>query len=187
MGPGERPALLVVDFTIGFNDPGAFGGGNIGTAIEQTVPLLAAVRARLVGGAYAHRLCRGRQRCQRAFPQGAAPAPAHREQPAKSLRSRGPASGQSITNETRQPVIVNNMAAASGMMAAQTAAKSAPDGYAVLITTNTTHAADEHLFKKLPYDPVKDFEPVTGLGKGGQVLVVRADGQTVVNAGFWPI
>jgi tripartite-type tricarboxylate transporter receptor subunit TctC len=46
----------------------------------------------------------------------------------------------------------------------------------VLITTNTTHAADEHLYKKLPYDPVKDFEPVTGLGKGGQVLVVRADG-----------
>jgi hypothetical protein len=45
----------------------------------------------------------------------------------------------------------------------------------VLITTNTTHAANEHLYKKLPYDPVKDFVPVTGLGKGGQVLVVRAD------------
>ena len=35
------------------------------------------------------------------------------------------------------------------------------DGYHVFITTNTTHAANEHLFKKLPYDPVKDFEPVT--------------------------
>jgi tripartite-type tricarboxylate transporter receptor subunit TctC len=45
----------------------------------------------------------------------------------------------------------------------------------VLITTNTTHAANEHLYQKLPYDPVKDFVPVTGLGKGGQVLVVRAD------------
>jgi len=43
------------------------------------------------------------------------------------------------------------------------------------MTTNTTHAANEHLYKKLPYDPVKDFAPVTGLGKGGQVLVVRAD------------
>ncbi len=43
----------------------------------------------------------------------------------------------------------------------------------MLITTNTTHAANEHLYKKLPYDPVKDFAPVTGLGKGGQVLVVQ--------------
>ena len=61
------------------------------------------------------------------------------------------------------------------MIAAQAAARAAADGYTVLITTNTTHAANEHLYKKLPYDPVKDFAPVTGLGKGGQVLVVRAD------------
>jgi tripartite-type tricarboxylate transporter receptor subunit TctC len=84
--------------------------------------------------------------------------------------------GQSITAETHQAVVVDNRAGASGMMAAQNTAKSPADGYTVLITTNTTHAANEHLYKKLPYDPVKDFQPVTGLGKGGQVLVVRADG-----------
>jgi tripartite-type tricarboxylate transporter receptor subunit TctC len=84
--------------------------------------------------------------------------------------------GQSITVDTRQAVIVDNRAGASGMMAAQAAARSPADGYVVLITTNTTHAANEHLFKKLSYDPVKDFEPVTGLGKGGQVLVVRTEG-----------
>jgi len=61
------------------------------------------------------------------------------------------------------------------MLAAQASAKAAADGYTVLITTNTTHAANEHLYKKLPYDPVKDFAPVTGLGKGGQVLVVRTE------------
>ena len=83
--------------------------------------------------------------------------------------------GQSITAQTKQAVVVDNRAGASGMMAAQAAAKAAPDGYNVLITSNTTHAANEHLYKKLPYDPVKDFQPVTGLGKGGQVLVVRAD------------
>jgi tripartite-type tricarboxylate transporter receptor subunit TctC len=83
--------------------------------------------------------------------------------------------GQSITVETKQPVIVDNKAGASGMMAAVAAAKAPADGYTVLITTNTTHAANEHLYKKLPYDPVKDFLPVTGLGKGGQVLVVRTD------------
>jgi len=43
----------------------------------------------------------------------------------------------------------------------------------VFITTNTTQAANEHLFKKLPYDPVKDFLPVTGLGKGGQIMIVN--------------
>jgi tripartite-type tricarboxylate transporter receptor subunit TctC len=52
-------------------------------------------------------------------------------------------------------------------------AKAPADGYTVLITTNTTHAANEHLFKKLPYDPVKDFAPVAALGKGGQIMVVN--------------
>jgi hypothetical protein len=54
------------------------------------------------------------------------------------------------------------------MLAAQAAARAPADGYTVLITTNTTHAANEHLYKKLAYDPVKDFVPVTGLGKGGR-------------------
>ena len=83
--------------------------------------------------------------------------------------------GQSVTEQTKQAVVVDNKAGASGMLAAQQAARAANDGYTVLITTNTTHAANEHLYKKLAYDPVKDFAPVTGLGRGGQVLVVRAD------------
>ena len=83
--------------------------------------------------------------------------------------------GNSLSQDTKQAVVVDDRAGASGMLAAQFVAKAAPDGYTVLITTNTTHAADEHLFRKMPYDPVKDFVPVTGLGKGGQVLVVRPD------------
>lgn len=83
--------------------------------------------------------------------------------------------GQSITEQTGQPVIADNRAGASGMLAAQHAARASADGHTVLITTNTTHAANIHLFKRLSYDPVKDFAPVTGLGKGGQVLVVRSD------------
>jgi tripartite-type tricarboxylate transporter receptor subunit TctC len=83
--------------------------------------------------------------------------------------------GNSITAETKQPVVIDNRAGASGFIASQQVAKAAADGYTVLITTNTTHAANEHLFKKLPYDPVKDFAPVAALGKGGQIMVVRPD------------
>ena len=82
--------------------------------------------------------------------------------------------GQSITTDTKQPVVIDNKAGASGMIAAQAVAKAPADGYTVLITTNTTHAANEHLYKKLSYDPVKDFAPISGLGKGGQVMVVNA-------------
>jgi tripartite-type tricarboxylate transporter receptor subunit TctC len=80
--------------------------------------------------------------------------------------------GQEVTAQTKQAVVVDNKAGASGFIGAQAVAKSAPDGYTVFITTNTTHAANEHLFKSIPYDPVKDFWPVTGIAKGGQVLVV---------------
>lgn len=78
-----------------------------------------------------------------------------------------------VTLETKQAVVIDNKAGASGFIASQQVAKAAPDGYTVLVTTNTTHAANEHLFKKLPYDPVKDFTPITALGKGGQIMVVN--------------
>ena len=81
--------------------------------------------------------------------------------------------GQSVATDTKQAVVVDNKPGASGFLAAQYVAKAAPDGYTVLITTNTTHAANEHLYKTLPYDPVKDFAPVTLLGKGGQVMIVN--------------
>ncbi len=83
--------------------------------------------------------------------------------------------GQAVAAKGGQPVVVDNKAGASGQIAAQQVAKAAADGYTVLITTNTTHAANEHLYKKLSYDPVKDFAPISGLGKGGQIMVVRAD------------
>jgi tripartite-type tricarboxylate transporter receptor subunit TctC len=85
--------------------------------------------------------------------------------------------GQAVTLETKQQVIVDNKPGANGFIGASEAARAAPDGYTVFITTNTTHAAAEHLYKKLPYDPVKDFAPITGLGKGGQIMVVNSQSQ----------
>ena len=83
--------------------------------------------------------------------------------------------GQVIAREFKATVLVENKAGASGFIAAQYVARAAPDGYTVLMTTNTTHAANEHLFKKLPYDPVKDFTPITLMGLGYMYLVVRQD------------
>jgi tripartite-type tricarboxylate transporter receptor subunit TctC len=81
--------------------------------------------------------------------------------------------GQEVSRITKQAVIVDNKPGASGFIGAEAVKKAAPDGYTVFITTNTTHAANEHLFKKIPYDPVKDYLPVTGLGKGGQIMIVN--------------
>jgi tripartite-type tricarboxylate transporter receptor subunit TctC len=83
--------------------------------------------------------------------------------------------GQAVTAETHQPVVVDDKPGANSFIGAQAVAKAPKDGYTILITTNTTHAANEHLFKTLPYDPVKDFEPLTLLSRGGQILVVNND------------
>jgi tripartite-type tricarboxylate transporter receptor subunit TctC len=80
--------------------------------------------------------------------------------------------GQALGQEAKVPVVIENKGGASGMIAAQQVAKAAPDGYTVLMTTNTTHAANEHLYRKLPYDPVKDFAPVALLSKGHMLLLV---------------
>ena len=78
-----------------------------------------------------------------------------------------------VSKALGQPVVVENMAGASGVIAAQTVAKAAPDGYTILIGTNTTHAANQALLKNLPYDPVADFEPVARLGLAALVLGVN--------------
>jgi tripartite-type tricarboxylate transporter receptor subunit TctC len=80
---------------------------------------------------------------------------------------------QEITSETKQRIVVDDKPGASGIIGAQSVAKAAPDGYTVFITTNTTHAANQHLYKKLPYDAVTDFAPVAGLAKGYQIMVVN--------------
>lgn len=83
--------------------------------------------------------------------------------------------GQMLGDELKVPVVVDNKAGASGFIAAQYVTKAEPDGYTVLITTNTTHAANEHLFKKIPYDPVKGFTPVGAFSSGQMLLLVRPD------------
>jgi tripartite-type tricarboxylate transporter receptor subunit TctC len=74
-----------------------------------------------------------------------------------------------------QSVVVENKVGASGVLAATYVARSAPDGYTLLMATNSTHSANPHLFKKIDYDPVKDFAPVARIGSYVFMLVVNKD------------
>jgi len=70
-------------------------------------------------------------------------------------------------------VIIENMPGASGTIAARTVARAAPDGYTVLISTNTTHGAAQAMLKSVPYDAVADFEHLTRLGSITLALVTH--------------
>ncbi|MBC7803748.1 MAG: tripartite tricarboxylate transporter substrate binding protein [Candidatus Parcubacteria bacterium] len=74
-----------------------------------------------------------------------------------------------------QPFVVENKAGAQGAIAAAEVAKAAPDGYTLMVTTNTPQAANVSLFKSLAYDPVKDFTPITRYGTTSFMLMVRQD------------
>jgi tripartite-type tricarboxylate transporter receptor subunit TctC len=72
-----------------------------------------------------------------------------------------------------QTIVIENIAGGSGIPASQNVVRSAPDGYTVMITANTTHAGNQAFMKKVPYDAVSDFEPVTKLGTITLALVVH--------------
>jgi tripartite-type tricarboxylate transporter receptor subunit TctC len=82
--------------------------------------------------------------------------------------------GQKLSDAFRQPVVVDNRSGASGIIATDLAAKADPDGYTLLEATMTTHGIGPHLYRKLPYDAVRDFEAVAQLVRIPLVLFVNA-------------
>jgi hypothetical protein len=72
-----------------------------------------------------------------------------------------------------QPAVVESRSGAGGTVGANSVAKSAPDGYTLLVTTPSTVATAPALYKALPYDPVKDFAGIWGVNSGGLVVVVN--------------
>ena len=81
--------------------------------------------------------------------------------------------GARLADGLGQPVLVENRPGAATLLGSEFVAKSAPDGYTILLATSTTLAINPHLYRKLPYDPVRDFAPVALIARTPMVLVVH--------------
>lgn len=114
--------------------------------------------------------------------QGRAQAGAFPSRPLRMVVAFGPGSGSDIVARLMaedmhaslgQPVVVENKPGASAQIAAEFVAKSPPDGYTLLLTTNTAHSANPFLFRKLNYDPLRDFTQIARVGYVPYVVVVQ--------------
>ena len=80
---------------------------------------------------------------------------------------------QALTESLKQPFVVENRAGAGGTIGSEVAAKSVPDGYTLLLGNVSTLAIGPNLYRNLPYDPVRDFAPITHITSMSSVLLVH--------------
>jgi tripartite-type tricarboxylate transporter receptor subunit TctC len=83
--------------------------------------------------------------------------------------------GEKLALALGQPVIIENKPGAGGGVGAEFTAKAPPDGYTIMGGTISTHAINASLYKSLPYDPVKDFVPITLIARVPNMLVINPD------------
>jgi len=81
--------------------------------------------------------------------------------------------GERLSQRLGQPVVVDNKPGAGTILAAELVAKSPADGYTLMVTTDSTVTINQHLYSRLPYDPVKDFAPITQLVLLNQLLLAH--------------
>lgn len=81
---------------------------------------------------------------------------------------------EQLSQMWRQPVVVDNRGGGNGIPAAESVARSKPDGLTIFATSAMTQAVNPALYEKLPYDPINDFEPITRMGTSPFVLLVDA-------------
>lgn len=91
---------------------------------------------------------------------------------------------QEVAQHLGQPIVIENRAGAAGMIGADQAAKSAADGYTLLMTTNSTHVIGPLLNPKTPYSPVKSFTPVIYLVQSPSIMVVPLNSKAKTVADF---
>jgi tripartite-type tricarboxylate transporter receptor subunit TctC len=81
--------------------------------------------------------------------------------------------GQKMSESVGQQVLADNRPGANGVLGSELAAKSAPDGYTLVVGTTGTHGINASLFSKMPYDTINDFAPIARLGISNYVLVAH--------------
>ena len=81
--------------------------------------------------------------------------------------------GQKMTETWGQQVVIDNRAGAGGNIAAELAAKAVPDGYSLFLCTVGTHAIHQTLYRKLPFDPIRDFSAIAYIAGVPNVVVVH--------------
>jgi tripartite-type tricarboxylate transporter receptor subunit TctC len=81
--------------------------------------------------------------------------------------------GTKLSDALGQQIVVDNRGSVGGIVGFEIAAKSPPDGYTMVVSANSLLTINPHVYKQLPYDPVRDFQPVTQLTEGGNVVVVH--------------
>jgi tripartite-type tricarboxylate transporter receptor subunit TctC len=81
--------------------------------------------------------------------------------------------GGKLSDALGQPVVISNRAGASGIIASDSVAKAAPDGYTLLLNSITTHGIGPHLYANLPYDPVKDFTPIISVANLPLIMTIN--------------
>jgi tripartite-type tricarboxylate transporter receptor subunit TctC len=83
--------------------------------------------------------------------------------------------GRKLGEALGQPIVISNRGGASGTIASDNVAKSAPDGYTLLLNSITTHGIGPHLYTSLPYDSVKDFTPIIFVANLPLIMTINAE------------
>ena len=81
--------------------------------------------------------------------------------------------GQKLGEGLKETVVADNRGSVGGILGFELGAKAPPDGYTILLAVNSGFTINPHVFKKLPYDPMRDLQPITQLTEGGNVVVVH--------------
>jgi tripartite-type tricarboxylate transporter receptor subunit TctC len=81
--------------------------------------------------------------------------------------------GQKLTESWGQPVIVDNRGSAGGIVGFEIGAQALPDGYTLVLATSSGLTINPSVYKKLPYDPIRDFQPITQVTSGPYLFVVH--------------
>ncbi len=82
--------------------------------------------------------------------------------------------GQRMSTSLGQPVVIENRPGGGQMIGAEAVARAAPDGYTLLVSDSSTFVINPHLYRKVPYDAIRDFTPLAMIGSNSPVIAVNA-------------